>query len=552
MMRRTSVIGWLLGLLRPFWRGILLSTLLGFFTILSSVALMAASAWLISKCGLRPSVADLGVSIVSVRFFGITRGVMRYLERLVSHSTTFKLLAELRVAFYAAVEPLAPAGLTQYRSGDLLGRVLADIETLQDIYLRVIAPPLVALMVALATALLFASFDPLVALVLLMGMGISATAIPLIAYCTARGAGQARIAGRAALNANFLDTVQGLADATAYGYSARQLDALHHESRHVAALEARVSRWDTLQNALGVAAVNLTALAVLATAIPRIDGLLLATVTLATVAAFEAVTPLAQAAVHLGANLSAAQRLHDILQTPPAVSPPQTPLPAPRGGALTLDGVVFRYAPHEPSVLDGLTLDIASGQCVAILGASGSGKSSLVNVLLRFWEYQGGVVMVGGRDLRGLAFEDVRAHFSVMTQRTHLFNTTLRENIRIARPDASDADVEAAAQRAQIHDFIMTLPDGYDTMAGENGAKLSGGERQRVALARALLKDSPVLILDEATAHLDAMTEQAILETLLESTQGRTLILLTHRRTLLERMNCVYRLEGGRLQAVNR
>jgi len=550
MMQRTSVIAWLLGLLRPFWRGILLSTLLGFFTIMSSVALMAASAWLISKCGLRPSVADLGVSIVSVRFFGITRGVMRYLERLVSHNTTFKLLAELRVKFYAAVEPLAPSALTQYRSGDLLGRVLADIETLQDIYLRVIAPPLVALMVALATALLFASFDPLVALVLLIGMGISATAIPLMAYRTARGAGQERIAARAALNANFLDSVQGLADATAYGHSARQLESLHHESALLAALETRVSRWDTLQNALGVAAVNLTALAVLATAIPRIDGILLATVTLATVAAFEAVTPLAQAAIHMGANLSAAQRLHDILQTPPAVTPPQTPLPAPQGGALTLDGLAFRYAPQEPSVLDGLTLDINSGERVAILGASGSGKSSIVNVLLRFWEYQGGAVTVGGRDLRGLAFEDVRAHFSVMTQRTHLFNTTLRENIRIARPDATDADVESAAQRAQIHDFIMGLPDGYETMAGENGAKLSGGERQRVALARALLKDSPVLILDEATAHLDAVTEQAILETLLESTQGRTLILLTHRRTLLERMNRVYRLEGGQLADV--
>jgi len=549
-MQRTSVIAWLLGLLRPFWRGILLSTLLGFFTIMSSVALMAASAWLISKCGLRPSVADLGVSIVSVRFFGITRGVMRYLERLVSHNTTFKLLAELRVKFYAAVEPLAPSALTQYRSGDLLGRVLADIETLQDIYLRVIAPPLVALMVALATALLFASFDPLVALVLLIGMGISATAIPLMAYRTARGAGQERIAARAALNANFLDSVQGLADATAYGHSARQLESLHHESALLAALETRVSRWDTLQNALGVAAVNLTALAVLATAIPRIDGILLATVTLATVAAFEAVTPLAQAAIHMGANLSAAQRLHDILQTPPAVTPPQTPLPAPQGGALTLDGLAFRYAPQEPSVLDGLTLDINSGERVAVLGASGSGKSSIVNVLLRFWEYQGGAVTVGGRDLRGLAFEDVRAHFSVMTQRTHLFNTTLRENIRIARPDATDADVESAAQRAQIHDFIMGLPDGYETMAGENGAKLSGGERQRVALARALLKDSPVLILDEATAHLDAVTEQAILETLLESTQGRTLILLTHRRTLLERMNRVYRLEGGQLADV--
>lgn len=550
MPKSTGVIAWIAAALRPFWRGMALSVLLGFLTVASSVALMATSAWLISTCGLRPSVADLGVSIVGVRFFGIMRGVMRYLERLVSHETTFRLLAALRVRFYAAVEPLAPAALTRYRTGDLLGRVLADIETLQDLYLRVIAPPVVALLVALGVTVFFAAFDAGVALVALLAMGIGGTLAPLLAYRTARGAGQTRIAGRAALNAALLDAVQGMADAAAYGYIAPRLEAIHAESRALASHEIRVARWDALQMGLGVAVANGAALAVLITAIPRVDGLYLATLTLATIAAFEAITPLAQAAVHLGANMSAARRLHEIITAPPAVTPPLKALPAPTEGSVTLAGVTFRYAPDAPPVLRDFSLSVGAGERIAILGASGAGKSSLVNVLLRFWEYQGGRVTVGGRDLRGLAFEDVRAHFSVMTQRTHLFNTTLRENIRIARPDASDAEVEAAAQRAQIHDFIARLPDGYDTLAGENGAKLSGGERQRVALARALLKDSPVLVLDEATAHLDAVTERAILETVLDVTRGRTLIMLTHRRALLDRMDRVYRLEGGQLARV--
>lgn len=550
MPKSTGVIAWIAAALRPFWRGMALSVLLGFLTVASSVALMATSAWLISTCGLRPSVADLGVSIVGVRFFGIMRGVMRYLERLVSHETTFHLLAALRVRFYAAVEPLAPAALTRYRTGDLLGRVLADIETLQDLYLRVIAPPVVALLVALGVTVFFAAFDAGVALVALLAMGIGGMLAPLLAYRTARGAGQTRIAGRAALNAALLDAIQGMADAAAYGYTAHQLEAIHAESRALASHETRVARWEALQMGLGVAVANGAALAVLITAIPRVDGLYLATLTLATIAAFEAITPLAQAAVHLGANMSAARRLHEIITAPPAVKPPLKALPAPTEGSVTLEGVTFRYAPDAPPVLRDFSLSVGAGERIAILGASGAGKSSLVNVLLRFWEYQGGRVTVGGRDLRGLAFEDVRAHFTVMTQRTHLFNTTLRENIRIARPDASDAEVEAAAQRAQIHDFIARLPDGYDTLAGENGAKLSGGERQRVALARALLKDSPVLVLDEATAHLDAVTERAILETVLDVTRGRTLIMLTHRRALLDRMDRVYRLEGGQLARV--
>jgi ATP-binding cassette subfamily C protein CydC len=252
---------------------------------------------------------------------------------------------------------------------------------------------------------------------------------------------------------------------------------------------------------------------------------------------------LAIAANQFGTSLEAAERVFALIDAEPVVVDPAQPAPLPKRFDLRIDGLTFRYAPDQAPVLDGLTLNIPHGQHIALTGRSGSGKSTLVNLLLRFWPVEAGRITIGGVDLTALSQTDARQVFGVMTQRTYLFNTTLRENIRIARPDATDAEVEAAARQAHIHAFISGLPDGYETFAGENGIRLSGGERQRVALARVLLKDAPVLILDEATANLDAATERALLTTVLDTAQGRTVILLTHSRALLDRMDAIYTLE---------
>lgn len=543
---RTRLL-WLLGLAKPYWRGVCASVLLQVLTVFAGVGLMATSAWLISKAALQPSIADLGIAPVAVRFFGISRAVFRYLERLVTHNLTFRLLARLRVWFYTAIEPLAPARLMQYRSGDLLGRVVADINTLENVYARVVAPPVTALIVAGGITALFYTFTPAAALVLLAFLAFTGTALPWWTWRGGKTLGPRLIATRAEANALLVDMLQGLTDSAAYGHTGTQLQALDRLNREIVTHEQRMARQAGAEVALSTLLVNLGALAVLVVAIPRVDGLYLATLTLGTLAAFEAVTPLSVAMQHLGANLAAAARLQEIVHAAPAVTDPPVPSPSPRACTLDIRDLVFRYAPQEPPVFDGLTLSVREGERITIVGASGAGKSTLTHLLLRFWEYDSGEIRLGGHDLRAYCLADIYAHFGVMSQRTHLFNTTIRENIAIARPGASQEDILHAARQAQIHDFILSLPDGYATFVGENGVALSGGERQRIALARVLLKDAPVVILDEATANLDSVTERALLQAIFEVTQQRTLILITHRLALLEQVDRVFVLNQGRV-----
>ncbi|MEP7288863.1 MAG: thiol reductant ABC exporter subunit CydC [Chloroflexota bacterium] len=529
--------------LLPFWRSIALSVLLGVLTIASSVGLMATSAWMISKAGLQPSIAELGVSVVSVRFFGIARGVFRYLERLVSHDTTFRLLADWRVRFYQAIEPLAPAHLTDLRSGDLLSRVVSDIESLQEVYLRAIAPPLVAMITAVLVTLFFWAFDPLIALIMVAFLIIGGVGVPWLAWWIGQHPGRDLVANRSELNAALVDSIQGMADSLVYGQGKSQLAHLNQLNNRFATYERQIAGLDGLQTAFGVVVLNGAALMVLAVAIPRVDGIYLATLALATVAAFEAITPLAQAATNLGTGLAAAQEIFEVIDTPPAVLDLAQSSPTPQDYRLEFDHVSFRYTPETPLVFKDFSFSLKDGQHIALLGASGSGKSTLVNLLLRFWEYESGTIRLGDYDLRDYAPADLRQMIGVMSQRTYLFNTTIMENIRLARINASDANVFAAAQQAQIHDFVLTLPAGYQTTVGEDGAKLSGGERQRIALARVLLKNAPLVILDEPTANLDATTERAIWQTILDSMTNQTVLILTHRPLFLERLDGIVKLK---------
>lgn len=575
------------------------SILLNVLTIASSIALMATSAWMISKAGLQPSIAELGVAPVMVRLLGITRGVFRYFERLVSHDLTFRLLARLRVWFYAALEPLAPARLMPYRSGDLLGRVVADVEELENIYLRVIAPPVTAVIIGTLMAIFMLGFDPLLALILPALLLAFGTGLPLFASWLSRKPGADIVKTRAELNAALVDGIQGIADALAYGYESRLLADFEALNQRLAQKERRLALLDSLQIALVDFAVHITSLTVLVAAIPRVDPVFLGTLTLATAAAFEALTPLPQAAHHLGASLQAGERLFEIIDTEPEIrdknrpsdlanvgqgfrpSPTEfsadvnnlfrTPFtasnvtysqaetaPSPSMGRagliytahrplLQVAHLVFRYQPDDQPALDDLSFAVQPGQWVAVVGPSGAGKSTLANVLLRFWEYESGQIMLDGRDLRDYAPDEVRRIVGMMMQQTHLFNTTIGENIRLARADASEEDVIEAAKQAQIHDFILSLPEGYATQVGERGLNLSGGERQRIALARLLLKEARLLILDEPTAHLDAVTEREVLMQMYAAAHGRTVLYITHRLTYLDRANLILVLDKGRM-----
>jgi len=542
----------LLTFIAPFRWWVLLSVALGFATIGSSIGLMATSAYIISKAALHPDISVLQVPIVGVRFFGIARGIFRYTERLVSHQVTFRLLAQLRVWFYSALEPLAPARLQQFRSGDLLARIVADIESLEHFYVRVIAPPLVAVLVAGLMWVLMAQYAlPLAALTVAF-LAAAAVGIPLFTRSLGRGISQSAVEIRAELNTALVDSVQGVADVLVNGQENTRRRTIGKLSQKLVERQNRLAVANGLNAALMGLLTNWATLAALVIAIPvvnrgELDGVFLAVIALSVIAAFEAVTPLPETFTNLEGSLTAANRLFQVVDTEPPVVDPPAPSPEPQSYGLEVRNLRFSYRPDDTPALDGITFSLPEGGRLAIVGSSGAGKSTLVNLLLRFWNYRAGEILLGGHELRRYRADDVRRMVSVVSQHTHLFNATIAENLRLSRPDATDAELIAAAEQAQIHTFIQSLPQGYNTFIGEQGLRLSGGERQRLAIARALLKDAPILILDEATSNLDPLVERDIMATIHRLMTGRTTLMITHRLVGLDAMDEILVLSRGKI-----
>lgn len=537
---RRAVMRRSLGLIKPFRLWIAGGVLLGFVAIGSGIGLMTVSAYLISRAALVSNVADVALAITAVRVLAISRAAFRYLERYVTHRATLRILVHLRVWFYSAIEPLAPARLDHHRAGDLLARIVRDVDTLEDLYIRVAVPPLVAVLVTLFATLLMGAFEPILGLTLLAFMLLVGIALPLTSRRITRSPSAAVITARAHLDATLVDGVQGIAELLVFDQSGRHVEQERTLGRALASAQERLALMRGVATGMGALFASLAGITLLGMAIPlvtdgRLDGVFLALVPLAAIASFEAVQPLTQALQQLDSSQAAAERLFELIDAPAEVVDPVEVTPIGGADGISVRGLRFRYGPAEPLVLDGLDLELPPGGSLGLVGPSGSGKSTLVDLLLRFREFGEGEILLGGKDLRSYAADDVRGVIAVVSQRVDLFDATIRDNLAVADAELTDEQMIAASEMVDLHATISALPRGYDTRIGENGVRLSGGERQRLAIARAVIKDAPILILDEATANLDTETEQRILDRIAEFMAERTTLLITHRPSVAAR-----------------
>jgi thiol reductant ABC exporter CydC subunit len=531
-------------------RSVALSIGLGAATVLCGVGLMTTAGYLISRAAERPAVLSLTVAIVLVRFFGLARPLARYFERLVSHDLALRVLGRSRVRVYESIEPLAPAQLDGYRRGDLLSRLVADVDSLQNLHLRGVGPPLVALVAGAVSVAVTGAFLPAAAVVLAIGLLVGGIAVPAVAAALGRQAARREATARGELTAEFVETLRGAPELAVYGRRDERLGRLRDADVALVNIARRAALADGVGDGLrllvtGGTVAGVLALAVSAHAGGGLDRVLIAALALLALASFEAVQPLTQAATDLAEALAAGDRLFELVDREAAIADPRKPTPLPRGPfTVELEGVGARYAPDEPPVLAAVDLRLEPGRRVALVGPSGAGKTTVVNLLVRFLDPESGRVTLGGRDLSEYSQEDVRRAIAVAGQDSHLFSTTIRENVRLGRTDATDAQVEDALRRARILDWVRGLPDGWDTLVGEEGRELSGGQRQRLVVARALLADAPVLVLDEPTAHLDPTTARRLIDDVLDAAADRSVLLITHRPEGLDRMDEIVALPG--------
>jgi ATP-binding cassette subfamily C protein CydC len=567
-----SGLGRTLSVARPATGRLALATLLGAGAIGAAIGLLATSAWLISRASQRPSESALGLAIVGVQFFALSRGLLRYGERLVGHDAAFRVLADLRTRVYRRLETLAPTGLPAFRSGDLLARLVQDVDSLQDVVLRVIPPFAIAVVVGAATVGLVWWLLPASGLILLASLLLAATIVPWLTGTLARRAESGQAAARGELAASVIDLLDGAPDLAVFGATGAQLG-------RVADADAELSRAARASaNTTGIGLALTTLLAGLATwgsllvGIPavhsgRLDGTLLAVIVLVPLAAFELVVGLPVATQVLQRTRRSAERVFAVMDAPAPVAEPTAPVTVPRDiGAvpdrsaaagktawtrpppeLRAESISARYPGQPARAVDSVDLALPPGRRVAVIGPSGAGKSALAAVLLRFLPYEDGSVTLDAVELDTLAGDEVRTAVGLVTQDAHIFDTTLAQNLRVGRHDATDSQLRAAVDRVGLGPWLEGLPAGLSTEVGGRGSRLSGGQRQRVAVARAVLADFPVLVLDEPTEHLDRPAADAMTADLLALTSGRSTVLITHRLAGLEAVDQVLMVDAGRV-----
>ncbi|MFI9204164.1 thiol reductant ABC exporter subunit CydD [Streptomyces sp. NPDC053048] len=525
--------------------------LLGALALGSGVGLMATSGWLISRASQQPPVLYLMVAVTATRAFGIGRSVFRYAERLVSHDAVLRVLAGLRVSVYRRLEQLAPAGLRDSRRGDLLSRLVADVDALQDYFLRWLLPVGSAVVVGAASVGLTAWLLPEAGALLAAGLLAAGLAVSVLSAAVARRAERQLAPARGELSTQVVDLLSGTAELTVAGALSGRLERLRSADGALTRIARRASAATALGSGLSALACGLTVAATAWAGVPavhdgRLGGVWLAVVVLVPLAAFEAVAGLPLAVQYRQRVRCSAERVYEVLDAPVPVRDGSLPAPG-SPFPLRLSELTARYPGQAAPVLDGFGLELVAGRRVAVVGRSGAGKTTLAQVLLRFLDAEAGSYTLAGRPAAAMDGDGVRRLVGLCAQDAHIFDSSVRENLRLARPGADDAQLREALRAARLLDWVDDLPQGLDTLVGEHGAWISGGQRQRLALARALLADFPVLVLDEPAEHLDLATADALTADLLAATEGRTTVLITHRLAGLAAVDEVIVLEGGRV-----
>lgn len=521
----------------------------------SGIGVAVLGAALFARAVAGTAIEELYPYAAAMIILGLARGTFGYLGPYLSHVAAFRILVDLRDEFFWAIEPLAPAKLARRRTGDLVSTAVSDIELLELFFAHTAGPAVVAFIVPIIALTALATINLLLAEALLIFL-ILLILMPRLAFWLGTTLGERLRGQQALLNSQELDTIQGMKAILSFGYSRQRIEELSENSATLLALQARQARNIGLQSAAKISIVSAGILAVLLCASILVrqnslaPGFLPITMILAS-SVFLSITSVVEISKQLSLTRAAARRLFLLLDEQPAVRDesglgPAVPIESIEP-SISLQDVSFRYAPDEPLILSSISLEIPAGSTVALVGTSGAGKSTVINLMLRFWDPEAGRILLGGSDLRCYPMMQLRRLFSVVSQDVFLFSDSIRENIRLGRAEASDAEVEEVASRARIHDFITTLPQGYDTLVGERGVRLSGGERQRIAIARALLKGAPILVLDEATSSLDAENERAIKEALMERREGRTTIMIAHRLSTVVDADWIFVINGGRV-----
>jgi thiol reductant ABC exporter CydC subunit len=534
----------------PGRRRLVASVLLGAGAVAAGIGLMGASAWLISRAAQHPNEPALALGIVAVQCFGLSRGLLRYGQRLLSHDAALRALSDLRLRVYARLQLLAPSGLDAFRAGDLLARFIADVEALQDLLIGVIGPFAVAALVGAGTVALLWALLPAAGAILAVALALAA-AVPLATERLARRSDARQAAVRGELSASVVDLLDGAPELVANGAADRRLGATETIDSTLGLLARRHATVAGVGRGLATLLPGLAMLGCLVVGIDAVRSgelavVLLAVVAIVPLATFELTAPLSEAAQRLTAVGGALGRVQRALETPPPVTDPDDPQAIRGPATVRIRGLRCRYD-DGPWVLDGIDLELTPGRRVALIGPSGAGKSTLAAALLRFIPYQQGSIELSGVELSRLRGEDCRRAIGLLDQDAHVFNASVAANLRIGRRDAADLDLWAALSDAGLAEWAQTLPDGLETEVGEFGNRLSGGERRRLAAARVMLGGFPVLIADEPGEHLDLDTADALVRDLLSADPSQAVLLITHRLHGLDAVDEILVLEQGRV-----